>query len=115
MWLATDLASHVCDRDSFYILAWPKYTCCDMLLSNTHIKIGGYRMGWCPFCNRELQAETSDDIVPLWIIETHLDTLMLTGCVALINILMMETCLHCGFEEVVDFQKHFISIIIIWR
>ncbi len=72
-------------------------------------------MGWCPNCNRELLAETNDDIVPLWIIEPHLDTLTLTGYVALMNLLITETCLDCGFEEVVDFQRHFISIIIIRR
>ena len=86
-----------------------------MLLSNTQIKIGGYRMGWCPNCNRELLAETNDDIEPLWTIESHPNTVLLTGYVALINLLITETCLHCGFEEVVDFQRHFISIIIIRR
>ncbi len=86
-----------------------------MLLSNTQIKIGGYRMGWCPNCNRELVAETNENIVPLWIIEPQSNTLPLTGYVALINLLITETCLHCGFEEVVDFQRHFISIIIIRR
>ena len=115
MWIATDLANHVCDSGSFYILDWPKYTSCDMLLSKSLLKKGGYHMGWCPNCNRELLAETNDDIVPLWIIESPPNTLLLTCYIALINLLITETCLQCGFEEVVDFQRHFISVIIIRR